>query len=226
MKPLARIFVSLGLLTLLIVLCFAEVAQAAEFGKRPLQFKDEGPEVAILQFRLREAGYYRERVDGIFGTKTKEALIKFQKAKGVKADGVAGGKTYDLLPNSGRLPSRGNYTWDDVILLARVIHAEARSESFRGQVAVGSVILNRVDSPSFPDTIRSVVLQEGQFSTLADGQIHLYPNRMAIEAAKAAIMGYDPTHGALYFYNPHMTRSSWMAARPVSVSIGDHIFAF
>ena len=226
MKPLVRIFVSLSLISLLLVLCFAESAQAYEFGKRPLQFKDEGPDVAILQFRLREAGYLREKVDGIFGIKTREAVIRLQKAKGLEASGVVGKSTYNLLPNSGRLPSRGNYSWDDVMFLARVINAESRSESFRGQVAVGAVILNRVDSALFPDTIRDVILQEGQFSTLTNGQIHLYPSPTAIEAAKAAIMGYDPTKGALYFYNPRICRSSWMAKRQVAVRIGDHIFTF
>lgn len=226
MKPLARLMICLSMVLFVITLCFAE-AQAVEFGKRPLKLNDEGPDVAILQFRLREVGCYKDKVDGVFGTKTQEGVKKFQKMKGLEADGVVGPRTYQSIPKSDRLPSRGKFSWDEVIFLARVIHAEARGESFKGQVAVGAVILNRVDHTKFPDTIRDVILQEGQFCTLTDGQIHLYPSKMAIEAAKAAILGYDPSNGALYFYNPHTAaKNSWIKKRPIAAQIGEHTFAF
>lgn len=226
MKPLVRIAICLGIMALVMGLCFTEPAQAIEYGKRPLKLNDEGSDVAILQFRLQEAGYYHGKIDGIYGKQTEDAVKKLQRAEGLYVDGVVGPQTYDALPNSDRLPTRGQYSWDDVMFLARVIHAEARGESFKGQVAVGAVILNRVDHGKFPDTIRDVILQEGQFCTLSDGQIHLYPSKIAIEAAKAAITGYDPSKGALFFYNPRTAaKGSWVSKRPVITQIGEHVFA-
>lgn len=227
MKPLVRVVLCMSVLFLVLGTLGTVNVQATEYGTRVLKLKDEGSDVAILQFLLRDAGYYTVKVDGIFGGKTREAVIHFQRGHGLDADGVVGQQTYLMLPQLEKLPSRGNFSWDDVIFLARVIHAEARGESFRGQVAVGAVILNRVDHTRFPSTIRDVILQEGQFCTLADGQVNLYPSKTAIEAAKAAMIGYDPTGGALFFYNPKTaSKRNWVATRPVSIQIGEHIFAF
>ncbi len=226
MKPFFRLMICLSLI-ILSGLWLVVDALAIDFGMRTLRYKDEGSDVAILQFRLQESGYYYEKIDGIFGKKTLEAVIQFQKSNKLDSDGVVGAKTYQVLPQSEELPARGTYTWDDLIFLARVIHAEARGESFKGQVAVGAVILNRVDSDLFPDTIREVILQEGQFCTMADGQVHLYPSNTSIEAAKAAILGYDPSHGALFFYNPRVaSKRNWVVSRPISIRIGAHTFAY
>ncbi|AZR73616.1 cell wall hydrolase [Anoxybacter fermentans] len=226
MKPLLRFFFCLGIVFLVFGLCYAEETRMIEFGTRILKYKNEGPDVAILQFRLQEAGYYHGRIDGIFGKMTEKAVREFQKDNGLIVDGVVGPQTYKALPKSDKYPTRGQFSWEDLIFLARVIHAEARGEPFKGQVAVGAVILNRVDSKLFPNTIREVILQDGQFCSLIDGQVHLYPSNTAIEAAKAAILGYDPTYGALFFYNPRIAKRTWLATRPVSTRIGAHVFAY
>ncbi|MCK4259769.1 MAG: cell wall hydrolase [Halanaerobiales bacterium] len=227
MKSYIRHLFILSLGIFVLIFWFTMNVCAVELGERTLRYKDEGSDVAILQFRLQETGYYHESVDGIFGKKTYNAVIRFQKDNNLVADGVVGSKTFQILPKSDKLPSRGQFTWDDLMFLARVIHAEARGEPYKGQVAVGSVILNRVDSDMFPNVIREVILQEGQFCTMADGQVHLYPSNTSIEAAKAAIFGYDPSYGALFFYNPWVaSKRNWVASRAVSIRIGAHIFAY
>lgn len=113
----------------------------------------------------------------------------------------------------------------EVDILARIIHAEARGESYEGQVAVGAVIVNRVESPSFPDTIREVILQRGAFTAVQDGQYQLKPGKLAYQAAREALTGSDPTKEALYYYNPHTATSRWIRTRPATVQIGNHVFA-
>lgn len=225
MQSLIRLLLFLSLIIIVVSVGSAKDILGVEFGTRVLRYRDEGPDVAILQVYLQEAGYYAERIDGIFGQRTLSSLVQFQKEHQLKPDGIAGSQTYQALPQLEEFPSRGQFTQEDLTYLARVIHAEARSETFRGQVAVGSVVLNRVDSDLFPSTIRGVILQEGQFCTLADGQVHLLPSQTAFEAAKAAMVGYDPTYGALFFYNPKTaSKRNWVATRPVSTKIGAHIF--
>jgi len=125
--------------------------------------------------------------------------------------------------------SRGNINREDLMLLARLIYAEARGESFTGQVAVGAVILNRLASPGFPKTIREVILQRNdhvyQFSPVKDGSINLQPDEKAINAALQAMMGRDPTNGALFFYNPRTASDRWIRTLPVITRIGNHVFA-
>ncbi len=125
--------------------------------------------------------------------------------------------------------SRGDVSRKDLMLLARAIYAEARGESFEGQVAIGAVILNRTRDPHFPDNISEVVFQRNhnlyQFSPVADGTINLCPDKTAIEAAIKALEGYDPTKGALFFYNPRIASDRWIRTLPVLTKIGSHIFA-
>lgn len=125
--------------------------------------------------------------------------------------------------------SRANVSRDDLMLLARIIYAEARGESFTGQVAVGAVILNRVASPYFPKTIREVIMQRGpsvcQFTPVADGSINLEPDELAVNAALQALQGKDPTNGALFFYNPQTSTDDWIRQLPVIARIGNHVFA-
>ena len=113
----------------------------------------------------------------------------------------------------------------DLNLLARVIYAEARGEPLEGQVAVGAVLINRVGSNKFPDDLWSVVFKKGEFCTVRDGQVWLEPSAEAYRAAQLAKDGWDPTNGALYFYNPSRTTSAWIWSRTVTTRIGSHVFA-
>ena len=179
-----------------------------------------GSEVSQIQIQLKEWGYYSGAVDGIFGTQTKNAVIKFQKANGLNPDGIAGSKTLAAMGISGG----GSYNSADYELLARIISAEARGETYIGQVAVGAVVLNRVEHPSFPDTLSGVVYQNGAFSCLYDGQFYEPIDDSAYSAARDALNGLDPSGGAIYYYNPKTATNKWIRSRPVITTIGRHIF--
>lgn len=192
-----------------------------------------GGEVKELQRRLKNWGYYSGAVDGIYGKETIEAVKKFQKKNGLTADGVAGIATYralgmndsvKALQNQGG-SSSSNYTNSDLYMLAKCIYAEARGESYTGQVAVGAVILNRVASSSFPNTISGVIYQKGAFTAVSDGQIKLEPDKTALNAASDAMNGWDPTYGCIYYYNPAVATSSWIFGRKTVTTIGKHVFA-
>ncbi len=192
-----------------------------------------GGEVKELQRRLKNWGYYSGAVDGIYGKGTVEAVKKFQKKNGLTADGVAGIATYralgmndsvKALQNQGG-SSSSNYTNSDLYMLAKCIYAEARGESYTGQVAVGAVILNRVASSSFPNTISGVIYQKGAFTAVSDGQIKLEPDKTALNAASDAMNGWDPTYGCIYYYNPAVATSSWIFGRKTVTTIGKHVFA-
>ena len=197
-----------------------------------------GGEVKELQRRLKEWGYYNGAVDGIYGKGTVEAVKAFQKKNGLKADGIAGIETYKALGmndsvkvlegNKGSSSSNtgnSNYTSSDLYLLAKCIYAEARGESYTGQVAVGAVILNRVASSKFPNTISGVIYQKNAFTAVSDGQINLEPDKTAMNAAADAMNGWDPTYGCIYYYNPAVATSSWIFSRPTVTTIGKHVFA-
>ena len=215
---------------MLILIAFTDIKAQDDpyhltLGNRVLRKGDEGVDVAILQRKLKEIGLYEGRIDGIFGKMTREAVVQLQKNNGLKADGVCGEKTLALLPPDNML-SRMDVSREDIIQLAYLINGEARGESFKGKVAVGAEVLNREKSDTFPNSIREVILQEGQFSCISDGQANLYPMKSSIAAAKAALLGYDPTNGALFFYNPKIaTNVAWISERPVVARIGQHVFA-
>lgn len=116
-------------------------------------------------------------------------------------------------------------TSSDVYLLAKCVYAESRGEPYEGQVAVAAVILNRVKSSEFPNSISGVIYQPWAFTAVNDGQINLEPNTTAINAAKDAMNGWDPTHGCLFYYNPALTTNKWIYSRQVVTKIGKHIFA-
>ena len=179
-----------------------------------------GSEVSKIQSRLKEWGYYDGTVDGIYGIKTRDAVIKFQKKNGLTPDGIAGSKTLAAIGISGG----GGYNSADYELLARLISAEARGESYLGQVAVGAVVLNRMEHPSFPDTLAGVVYQNGAFSCLYDGQFYEPIADSAYSAARDALNGLDPSGGAIYYYNPKTATNKWIRSRPVITTIGRHIF--
>lgn len=207
-------------LTLLALLLLAAVngafAASISYGSR-------GDTVKKIQQRLKQWGYYKGAVDGVFGSGTLAAVKSFQRKNGLKVDGIVGQKTAAALgiTLSG---STGGGTTGDVWLLARVIYGEARGEPYKGQVAIGAVVLNRVRSSSFPNTIAGVIYQKGAFDAVSDGQINLAPNETAVRAARDALNGWDPTNGCLFYYNPKTATSRWMLSRPVLLRIGSHAF--
>ena len=178
-----------------------------------------GQTVRQIQTALKNRGYYTGKVDGIFGKITTAAVKKFQKDRGLKVDGIVGPATMKAL---GISASSGS---SDENLLARIIYGESRGEPYTGQVAVGAVILNRVASPLFPNTVSGVIYQAGAFDAVSDGQINMTPNSSCTEAAKAAMNGWDPTGGAIYYYNPKTATSKWIFSRQTTVTIGNHVFA-
>ncbi|MBR0025608.1 MAG: spore cortex-lytic enzyme [Clostridia bacterium] len=216
----------------LIALCLALVALAgaAVSSAATLSVGAKGEDVKTLQKKLKRWGYYEGSVDGKFGAATKEAVKYFQRKNGLTADGVVGPATLKALGMSlsGSSQSSGSSSSgsgsNDVYLLARAVYGEARGEPYKGQVAVAAVILNRVESSEFPNSVSGVVYQSGAFDVVADGQINLTPNDTALKAARDAMNGYDPTGGCLYYYNPRTSTNKWMLSRPVSLSIGNHSF--
>lgn len=180
-----------------------------------------GDEVRRIQSKLKSLGFYTGSVDGIYGTKTQAAVKAFQKSCGISADGIAGPTTLLYL---GLSSSSSGYSSSDAYLLAKLIAAEARGESYTGQVAVGAVVLNRVAHSSFPDTVSGVIYQAGAFDCVRDRNWSVAPSSTAQKAAKDALNGWDPSGGAIYYYNPKTASSSWIRRRPVLCSIGNHIF--
>jgi N-acetylmuramoyl-L-alanine amidase len=187
------------------------------------RFGSTGTEVKQIQTKLKSLGKYTGPIDGVYGTKTKNAVISFQKSVGLTADGIAGSTTL-LYLGLGSGGGYGKYSQSDYNLLARVISAEARGEPFTGQVAVGAVVLNRVQSPSFPNTIAGVIYQPGAFSCLDNGQFNQPVASSSYRAAQDALNGWDPTNGAIYYYNPSTAESAWMRKRPIMLRIGNHVF--
>ena len=186
-----------------------------------------GTTVKTIQTKLKNWGYYKGSIDGIYGAKTKEAVKYFQRKNGLKVDGIVGNQTLKALGMSASGSSQGSsrYTDADVMLLARLIYGEARGESYVGQVAVGAVVLNRIKSASFPNTMAGVIYQKYAFTAVDDGQINLTPNATAKKAAQDAMNGWDPSYGALYYYNPATATSQWIFSRKTTVTIGRHVFA-
>lgn len=179
-----------------------------------------------VQTKLKRWGYYKGSVDGIYGAKTKAAVKSFQSKNGLAVDGIVGPKTAAALGmNIKGGSSTTSQSSNDLHLLAKCVHAEARGEPYTGQVAVAAVILNRVKSSSFPNTIAGVIYQPYAFTAVNDGQINLSPNSTAYKAAQDALNGWDPTYGCLYYYNPRTATSSWIWSRQTVVTIGNHIFA-
>ena len=185
----------------------------------------KGTTVKTIQQKLKNWGYYKGAVDGIFGAKTAAAVKSFQKKNGLVADGIVGNKTLAALGMSSGSSATSSYNDSDINLLAHLIYGEARGESYVGQVAVGAVVMNRIKSASFPNTMAGVIYQSYAFTAVNDGQINLTPNETAKKAAKDAMNGWDPTYGAIYYYNPRTATSQWIFSRQTTVTIGNHVFA-
>jgi len=189
------------------------------------KYGSRGQEVITIQTKLKRWGYYNGSVDGIYGSQTLAAVKWFQRKNGLKVDGIAGTNTlramgiYTSSSSSGSSTSSSNLN-----LLARLVYGEARGEPYAGQVAVAAVVLNRVKSSSFPNTISGVIYQSGAFDVVKDGQINLTPNSTAIKAAQDALNGWDPSYGAVYYFNPKTATNKWIWSRPMTVTIGNHRF--
>ena len=198
------------------LIAFVQQVQAATYRQG-----SSGEQVRVIQTKLKNWGYYDGAVDGVFGSQTTQAVKYFQRKNGLPADGIVGPATLKALGMSGG----GSPTQDtSVDLLARVISAEARGEPYSGQVAVGAVILNRVEHPSFPNTIAGVVYQPGAFTCMVDGQFNEPVAESAVRAARDALNGVDPSGGAIYYFNPATATSSWIWSRPLILQIGNHRF--
>ena len=202
------------------VITFFQSAEAAVYRQG-----STGDAVRTIQTKLKNWGYFSGTIDGIYGPKTEEAVKYFQRKNGLTADGVVGPATLRAL---GMSTTGGDYPAssqsNSVDLLARVISAEARGEPYSGQVAVGAVILNRVEHPSFPNTIAGVVYQPGAFTCMVDGQFNEPVADSAYRAARDALNGADPSGGAIYYFNPNTATSAWIWSRPLITVIGKHRF--
>lgn len=188
---------------------------------------DTKENIRIVQQRLKELGYYSITVDGIWGPKTLAGVKNFQRARGLVVDGIVGSRTEKALGVTLKSGSSGNASVSnsDLNLLARAVYGEARGEPYTGQVAVAAVILNRVRSSKFPNSVSGVIYQAGAFTAVSDGQINLTPNTTAYNAARDALNGWDPTNGCLYYYNPATATSKWIWSLTVELKIGRHNFA-
>lgn len=185
-------------------------------------------QIRTVQTKLKRWGYYTGNVDGIFGSKTTAAVKYFQRKNGLAVDGIVGPKTAAALGmtlTTSTTTDNSSISSSDLDLLARCVYAEARGESYVGQVAVAAVILNRVESPDFPNTIAGVIYQPWAFTAVNDGQINLSPNQTAYNAARDALNGWDPTYGALYYYNAKTATNKWIYNKTTTVTIGNHVFA-
>ncbi len=188
------------------------------------RYGSTGSEVKSVQKKLKSLGFYKGAVDGIYGTQTKNAVTAFQKSCGITADGIAGPQTLLYLGLGSGGSGGSSFSSSEINLLAKVISAEARGESYEGQVAVGAVVLNRVAHPSFPDTLSGVIYQKGAFSCVNDSNWYQPVAESAKRAARDAINGWDPSGGAIYYYNPAKTSNAWMRSRTVIKVIGNHYF--
>ncbi len=202
----------------ILIICFVQYVDAASYKKG-----STGSVVSQIQTLLKNQGFYSGAVDGVYGSATEEAVKKYQKRFGLKVDGVAGQQTLSYMGISaqGSATSSGS---GDVALLARLISAEARGEPYVGQVAVGAVVLNRMEHPSFPNTMSGVIYQSGAFTCIDDGQFNEPIADSAYKAARDAMNGWDPSGGAIYYFNPSTATSKWIWSRPLITIIGKHRF--
>lgn len=190
------------------------------------KYVSRGSEVTQIQTKLKRWGYYNGSIDGIYGSETLAAVKYFQRKNGLTVDGIAGKKTLEAMGifNSSGNSSSSSTNSSNLNLLARVVYSEARGEPYAGQVAIAAVVLNRVKSSSFPNTISGVVYQKGAFTAVSDGQINLTPNQTAYNAARDALNGWDPCYGAIYYFNPATATNKWIWSRPHIITIGNHRF--
>lgn len=227
-KSLSKLKISMTIILVILLfstamfLYFTNNSEAEALSK----YGSRGEEVIQIQTKLKRWGYYNGNIDGIFGSQTLEAVKYFQRKNGLTVDGIAGPATLKAMGifNSSNSSSSSSSNSSDLNLLSRIIYGEARGEPYTGQVAVGAVVLNRVKSSSFPNTISGVIYQSGAFDAVRDGQINLTPDSTAKKAAQDALNGWDPSYGAIYYFNPSTATNKWIWSRPMTVTIGNHRF--
>lgn len=194
-----------------------------------LEVGSSGSDVKKVQQKLIGWGYLSGTADGKYGEATRKAVVAFQRKNGLSADGRVGPATAAAmgvsLSGGSVAASSASIISADHRLLSKLVYAEARGETYKGQVAVAAVVLNRVASASFPNTISGVIYQSGAFSCVSNGSINNTPDATAIRAALDALNGWDPTGGCLYYYNPKATGDQWIRTRTVKTVIGNHSFA-
>ena len=238
-----------------------------------LRVGSRGSSVVRLQAALKEKGFLNGRADGRYGLATRSAVIRFQRANKLKADGIAGSQTQIKLytpkanavkPSTTTIASRGtsmtttsspaptvksantanaastinaasttnltdSINETDLYWLARIIHAEAEGEPYQGKLAVGNVVMNRVQSSLFPNTVKGVIFDYfntiPQFSPVADGTIYNTPNQDSIKAAREALNGAKPVADCMYFFNPDKSEGTWIVRNKTYYTrIGNHVF--
>lgn len=221
------------ILLIMLVLTILSTPVSANGYSRTIQFGHKGEDVLKLQKALNQKGYYKYNIDGIYGKITERAVIDFQIAHSIRIDGIAGPETQKVLNGSTIVSREGtsskNYNSDHIYWLARIIEAEASGEPYQGKVAVGNVVLNRVNSKDFPNTIYSVIFEYygsiPQFSPVADGTIYNTPSQESMNAAKDALNGVKPVGNSTYFFNPNKAAGAWIVKNKSYVSkIGGHVF--
>lgn len=220
-----RMKICLVLLTLMIAFASLGTATGTRADAANIVKGDTPQNIRIVQQRLKELGYYTIAVDGIWGKKTLAAVKNFQRDWGLVVDGIVGARTEKALGVTLGGSSSSSTSNADLNLLARCVYGEARGEPYTGQVAVAAVVLNRVRSSKFPNSVSGVIYQSGAFTAVSDGQINLTPNTTAYNAARDALNGWDPTNGCLYYYNPATATSKWIWSLKVELKIGRHNFA-
>lgn len=242
-----KILILFVLIGISVIVSSGQMRNVQAFSNQVIQRGASGEDVIELQSRLKYNGFYKGKVDGVFGWGTYWALRNFQQKFGLPVDGLAGAKTKQMLvkatkyekstANKGQTGGQGKkptqnkgtnvpngYSQNDIQLMANAVYGESRGEPYLGQVAVAAVILNRVTSASFPNTVSGVIFEPRAFTAVADGQIYLTPNETAKKAVLDAINGWDPTGNALYYFNPDTATSKWIWTRPQIKKIGKHIF--
>ena len=214
-----------NLLILILIISMFLIGVASKSVVALSRYGSRGSEVTQIQTKLKRWGYYNGNVDGIYGSQTLAAVKYFQRNNGLKVDGIAGEQTLKAMGIMNSSNSSGSTNSNSNLnLLSRLVYAEARGESYTGQVAVAAVVLNRVENSSFPNTIAGVIYQKGAFDVVSDGQINMTPNSTAIKAAQDALNGWDPSYGAIYYFNPNTATNAWIWSRPETVTIGNHRF--
>ena len=199
------------------ILAFLMIVPMGSTNAATLYYGSSNGDVWDLQFRLNTAGYFSEKLDGHYGHITADAVRRFQKDYGIPADGIAGDRTWKAL-------KKVSVNRQELDMLAKLIYGEARGESYVGQVAVGAVVMNRIQSPDFPHTVAEVIFEPRAFTAIDDGQYWMTPDATAYKAALDAVRGWDPSHGSLFYFNPDTATSAWIWSRPQKVTIGAHIF--
>ncbi|WP_274365827.1 cell wall hydrolase [Paenibacillus thermotolerans] len=207
-----------GFLVLIVISLGIGIFSGTTQAAASLQKGSTGGDVWDLQYRLKTAGIFEQSLTGYYGAYTEKSVKRYQYVYGLSVDGKTGPQTWSSLRK---------YTLNksELDILAKLIYSEARGEPYKGQVAVGAVVMNRIQSKQFPNSIRGVVFQQGAFTAVDDGQFWLTPNRTAYMAALDAVRGWDPSYNSLYYFNPRTSTSKWIWSRPQKVAIGNHIFA-